>query len=147
MFNFIGIALIIGGFLAPYLRGVQVSQLFFWPGFLILLRPTNPFLTTFVWPKWARIGVLLNIFVTTFFFILSGLEYYKLLDKLFIVINPIGPAINLLFPIDIPVEHIVFGSFRSTITIFMNLLIYIGLAIILGKMINIKSKKKAGSNA
>jgi hypothetical protein len=147
MLNFIGIALIICGFIAPYLRGVQIAQLFFWPGFLILLRPANPLFKTFTWPKWARIGVLLNIGVAAFFFILLGLEYNSLFDKWFIVMNPVGPVINFLFPIDMPVEKIVFGSFRSTILIFLNLLIYIGLAIILGRITAMKSKTIPRRNA
>ncbi len=141
MLNLIGLALIICGFVAPYLRGVQISQLFFWPGFLILLRPANPLLKTFAWPKWARIGVLLNIVTAIFFHVLIGLEYYGLFDKLFIIMNPIGPAIHFLFPIKLPAEKIIFGSFRSTIIIFLNLLIYIGLAILIGRLSNIKRHK------
>jgi len=135
MLNFVGIALIICGFIVPSLSGAPASYLLFLPGFLILLRPANPFLRKCAWRKWAQMGVLLYTFGLIVAFVLAEREYFRLLNKWSIIINPIRGLINFLFPVKVPVEKIIFGSFRSTVSIFLNILIYICSGIIIGKLI------------
>ncbi len=135
MLNLLGILFIICGFVAPHFLGYPPpgSMFFFWIGFLLLLWPTNPILKTSNWPRWARIGLIVNVLVTIFFFVLIYLENYELFFKFFYIPYPIGTILHILFPDEIPLG--VVGRTISTVATFFNILIYIGVAIILGKLI------------
>ncbi len=136
MINLTGMTVIICGFIIPHFVGRQVSFFFFCAGFLLLLWPSAPLLKNASWPKWARIGVLLNIIVTIFFAVLVILEQLSLFRKLNFILHPVSPLFDFLFPKKIPDEKIIFDSFRSTIIIFFDIIMYIALGVIIGKLIS-----------
>jgi len=144
MLNLLGILLIICGFVAPHFLGYPPpgSMVFFWVGFLLLLWPTNPLLKTSNWPRWARIGLVANLVVTIFYLVLIYLQNYELFFKFFYIPYPIGTILHILFPDEIPL-----GVVGRTISIFFNLLIYIGVAIILGKLITRKRREGKSANS
>jgi hypothetical protein len=135
MLNLLGILFIIFGFVAPHFLGYLPpgSMVFFWIAFFLLLWPTNPLLKTLNWPRWARIGLVGNVVVTIFFLVLIYLKNYEFFFRFFYIPYPIATILHILFRDEIPLG--VVGRTIITISVFFNLLIYIGVAIILGKLI------------
>lgn len=157
MVNFIGFLIIICGFFAPFLlsEGKIPSIFFFWIGFLLLLW-SNKYFRKAVWPKWARIGLILNILGMSFLFLLTELVLntplssshfaFILLTIANWIFNPISNVFEFLYPYKqtiMPDGSIRFSiSFlRGTVTSFFNVLVYIGIGIIFGRFISKRLSK------
>jgi len=85
---------------------------------------------------------MLNVLIAIFFFVFIHLENHEFFFRFFYVLNPIGTILDILFPDKMPLGMIV-----RTISIFFNILIYIGLAIILGKLIAGKHQKDKSTSS
>jgi hypothetical protein len=78
MINIIGIVIIISGFFAPYLSSSNIPAMpFFWLGGLVFLNKGILIKSDATWMKWARIGILINIF----FFIVMLATFYALNER------------------------------------------------------------------
>ena len=153
----VGILTIIFGFAAPFLsRGELPPILFFWIGFLLLLRPSKYFRSTSEWPNWARIGLFIHILGSALILLYSYILIYTFLSRSDLaglslrlansLINPISSLITYLFPYphfimpDGAVQiHISF--IRGTLTSFLDVSAYLVFAVIAGKLINSYSKR------
>ncbi len=140
MRNLIGISLIVCGFIIPHVARVQVSFLFFWPGFLILLSGM-PLSEKGISKKWARIGLLFNVLASISIAVLELLEEFSLFMKLSFILNPAGIVFQSLFPEKMPVETM--GDYRTTTIIFLNLIIDICLGVIIGTLISVQQKRRS----
>ena len=152
-----GVTIILFGFLVPHLSdGTLPAIFFFWLGFLLILWPSKYFRKTSVWPKWARIGLVLNITGTLlllfFINIISNnafsYSYFAsvLLKSISFIFKPISTMFANIFPynrIQMPDGSIQvsIGFFRSTLTSFLDVLTYLFIGIIIGKLI-LKQRNK-----
>ncbi|MEW6584411.1 MAG: hypothetical protein AB1442_02240 [Nitrospirota bacterium] len=158
MINFIGLFLVICGFLAPFLSAGRLPSIFFfWVGLLLLLWPDKHFAKRSAWVKWARIGLLLNVLGTLILILFSklvlntGLSHsyfaYVFLTIVNWIFNPITALFEVLFPyskIEMAGGGIQFTTsfFRNILTSFFNVVVYIGSGIIFGKFVS-RSKPDA----
>ena len=157
MINFFGFLIIVCGFFVPFLTGGKLpSIVFFWVGFLLLLWPNKYLLKFSPWPKWARIGLLLNIFGILLLLLFSGLmanaelssSYfaYILLRTISWIFTPISNIFDLFFPYSqakMPDGSIQFtiSFLRGILTSFSNVLVYLGLGIIIGKLYSKRKRR------
>jgi len=155
MINIFGFLIIICGFAAPFLSGGQIpSTFFFWAGFLLLLWPNRYLPKTSFWPKWARVGVVLNIlgtlvlllFVYTITHISSGYFAFLIVKVASFLFNPISTISDFLFPYDqvtMPDGSARFtvSFIRATVTSFCDVLAYILIGVALGKLILMKQSR------
>jgi len=153
----IGFIIIICGFAAPFLSGGHIpSTLFFWIGFLLLLRPNRYFPKTASWSKWARIGLVSNIlgtlvlmlfvYVITHTSLSSSHFAFIIVKGASFLVNPISTIYDSLFPY----HHITMtdGStqftvsfVRATMSSFCDVVLYMFLGFALGKIVTSKTIK------
>ena len=153
MTNLIGLLIIILGLSLSYLGTIQYFQTFiFWIGFLLLLRPCKniPFSATQV--KCARIGLLFNILGTILYtFALSaimnkmlciGRSGYFALEW---ILSPTSSLFKALYPDSyllsngVCVGHV--NYIRVTITNLLDICLYMGIGLLIGKLADSYSGK------
>lgn len=148
--NFFGLLIIICGFFAPFLSsGKLPSIVFFWVGFLLFLWPNKYFLKSSSWPKWARIGLLLNILGILLLFLFSSLIVNTTLSSSYLasillkitswIFTPISTIAELFFPYKqtkLPDGSVQFtiSFLREILNSFFNVLVYIVIGIIIGTL-------------
>ncbi len=149
MITIFGLIVLIAGFVVPFLSGARVPyDFFFWFGFLLLIRPNKYFPPGTSSIKCARIGLLVHVLGTLvilsyYNFVLnpslsnSSLAYLSIRAVNYIV-NPVSSLYHLIFPgeqFGISDVRILFtiSLMRSTITGFLNVLLYVYLGGIIGK--------------
>lgn len=145
MLKLICLALLVSGFIVPWLMHApfSFSFIFFWSGLLLLLRTKKQYPETPSWTKWARIGILLNMVVTVSSMILVRFEKLDLFHNIEPIFNPFGQLVRLFSPASSPITMIVPGEF----IVFFTIMAYIGLAVLLGKVINKQSSREHGTKS
>ncbi len=157
MVNIFGLILFVAGFMAPSLSGGRVPyDFFFWLGFVLLLRPNKYFPQGTGWLKYARIGVLAHVLGTLIILIYNNLVVstslsnshlaYISLSGINYIVNPVSSLFRLIFPgrhFTLPDGSIVFitSYTRGTITGFLNVLLYVCVGAIIGKLRPTRSGK------
>lgn len=159
MINLLGFLIILLGFFAPALSGGNIPSIFiFWIGFLLLLLP-NKYLSKFsFWLKWARVGVVLNIIGVFLIFLFVKLITNTSLSAKYSlgillsganwIVNPVSMLFKRLQPS--PVMKMADGSiqlsinfYTAAVTDFFDILVYIVLGTILGKLILMKKTNES----
>lgn len=149
MVNILGLLIIIFGFFAPFLTRVSsLSTIFFWVGFLFLLRPDKLSPLTESGLEGARIALLAHI-LGRVFFILYGLllvepsqpvtyAEYLAIRVLGWVVNPASSLYDFVFPIpliDLPGGSV--GGYvsytRATVTGFFDIVAYVSVGAMVGE--------------
>ena len=149
MINIFGLIIFIAGFVVPFLSGGRIPyDFFFWFGFLLLIRPNKYFPPGTGSAKYARIGLLVHVLGT-----LVILSYYTLvlstslsnsssaylsIKAVNYIVNPASSLFHLIFPreqFELTDARILFtiSLMRSTITGFLNVLLYVCLGAIIGR--------------
>lgn len=149
MINIFGLIIFIAGFVVPFLSGGRIPyDFFFWFGFLLLIRPNKYFPPGTGSAKYARIGLLVHVLGT-----LVILSYYNLVLSTSLsnssfaylsiravnyIVNPVSSLFHLIFPREqfgLKDGRILFIILmRSTITGFLNVLLYVCLGAIIGRL-------------
>jgi len=159
MINWVGLVVILLGFFAPYIgNGWLPPTYLFWLGFLLLLWPSKYFSKVALWLKWARIGLLLDVAVTllSYLFLTVVLKIPLLAGNYFInillrVISWVSAPVNSIVKLFLPPYriHMPDGSVQFTISFigvsiisFLDVLIFILIGIIIGKLISGKLDKR-----
>ncbi len=150
MIYIFGLIILIAGFVVPFLSGGRIPyDFFFWFGFLLLIRPNKYFPPGTGSAKYARIGLLVHVLGT--FVILSYYNFvpstslsnsylaYLSISGVNYIINPVSSLFHLIFPgeqFGITDSRILFTItlIRSMITGFLNVLLYVCLGAIIGKL-------------
>jgi hypothetical protein len=127
MIALLGALIIISGFLSPFFKKGEIpSSLFFWIGFLVLFASRRFYPRHELWMKWASRGVLLNAFGTLVLIQVIGI---LAVSKKYNILAVVLKGGNYIFsPISMAVK------FRSTVTSFLDVLVFIGLGIVVGKL-------------
>ncbi len=156
MIHIFGLIIVMAGFIVPFLSGGRVPyEFFFWSGFLLLLRPNKYFPLGRDGAKYARIGLLVhvlgilavlnyrNLVVSTSLF--GSYLGYLSLTAVHHIFNPISSLFRLIFPDQQLALHdggILFTRFmRGSITGFLNILLYVCIGAIIGKLKRTRSGK------
>lgn len=148
MIALLGALIIISGLLYPFFsRGEIPSILFFWTGFLVLFASRKFYPRHELWMKWASRGVLLNAFGTLVLIQVIGIlavsNKYNILSVVLkwghYIFSPISMAVKFLLqhPRVESTDGIVMFAvryFRSTVTSFLDVLVFIGLGIVIGEL-------------
>ena len=146
LFIIIGcLSIIIGFFSLSISHGKISSTLFFWTGFFLILWPMKHIPELIVISKWARIGLIINIIGILFYsqcyaLLTSGNMNYTICMVARWIFNPIQIILEYIFPykqiyvsdteVGFAISHI-----RTTLTDFINILTFMGIAIVIGKII------------
>ena len=161
MVKLLGALIIILGFISPFLihlpNGIPIPPtMLFWVGLLLLLKSSSKLITGSSWLAWGRKGLLANIVGSLLLLLLSevlvntsllGSYGFYLLKGAGFIIHPIASLSQILFPY----EHIKMpdgsigikiGYLRSSITSFLDILLFIGIAIVIGKLIFSKHNRE-----
>lgn len=150
MINILGTVIIIGGILAPFLSGGKIPSIyFFWLGFLLLLVPSSLLPGHIYLKKWARIGIVSHaagLLVSFLFFDFILKLNHIIITILALVLNPAGQVSSLLFPNPMTVmpDGSAVGAvsfLRATLESMFNVLTYIGIGIIIGRLVALKQAK------
>jgi hypothetical protein len=157
MVNLLGAFVIILGFLSPWLihlpAGLSIlSTILICVGFLLLLQPNRKLTKASVWLKWGRIGVVINItgFLLLFFLTsivlntsLSDTNFGQILLRITRwIFMPITSLSETFLPYyeQIKMSDGSIGTrinfLKWTLASFLNVSLYIILAIIIGKLIS-----------
>jgi len=161
MVNLLGAFIIVLGFISPFLihlpSGIPIPPtILFWVGFLLLLKSSSKLMKLSPWLKWGRIGLLANIAGLLLLFLISeallntsllGRHGFLLLKGASFIIHPIASLSEILFPYEqIKMSDGSIGTkisyLRSTITSFLDILLFIGIAIIIEKLFFAKHNRE-----
>jgi len=157
MNNIIGILIIVLGFFSPFLtKGRVPPALFFWAGFLFLLKKPIRYLPIkATWASWGRIGLLINVVASLFVILCTHIvvstdlshSYLAgiLLKALYWIVAPIKQLFAILIPyprFDLANGSVGFQiSFsRGVLTDFFDIFIYVILAAIIGSALHNRLK-------
>jgi hypothetical protein len=148
MNNIIGILIVVLGFFSPFLsKGRVPPALFFWTGFLFLLRPIRYLPIKATWANWGRIGLLINVAASLFVILCThivestDLSHSYLAGKLLTAFYWIAAPIEQLFALLIPYPRfdLANGSVgfqisftRGVLTDFFDIFSYVFLAVVIG---------------
>ena len=141
--RYLGIAAIAIGFASPYILYMifpsficagAVSNIFFWLGFLIILRPKNYSPIFGEYSKWACYAIFVNIVFSTVFYLLfylrtrniTGIEIETKVGRL---MNPTIQIIDKIFPVKVMHNSdgtitAYYSYLRSLVGQFSNLVFY-----------------------
>jgi hypothetical protein len=126
---------------------------FFWIGFFLLLNPVKYIKISAKNLKWARKGLLANMIIClilTMFFFLIPMNMKPIYSSIFLsdvysilgwIGNPVRKLYELISPIpsfespDGVVTYYI-SFLRSTVTTFLNILLYLLAGVLVGKYIN-----------
>ena len=152
MVNIVGIVIIILGFIAPFMSdGYAPSVIFFWVGFLMLLRPCKYISSSSKWPRYARIGLLLSVVMALVSLLCSYfIMYYPihsnhgriLAGGLSLNITRIAYPIRALYDFILPVPYFEqpdgsisfkISFMRTSLTSIFNILFYMIISVFIGK--------------
>lgn len=156
MINISGFLIIIFGFAAPFLSGGRVPSIFFfWAGFLLLLWPSRYFPKTSWRSKWARSGVVLNIlgtlFLLLFVYIIThpffsfGYFAFQIFKVVGLLFKPVSSISDFIFPQGQMImpdgsARSTVSFIRATVTSFGDVLTYVFIGLIIGRIKNKKPK-------
>lgn len=157
MIALLGALIIISGFLSPFFsKGKVPSILFFWIGFLVLFASRKYYPRYEPWMKWASRGVLLNavgqlVLIQTLNIVLilkNNDIATKLLNCEYYILKPISNISQFLFPY----HHVESAGGIVTFTMtylkgsaqdFLDVLAYIGMGVLVGKLFLIRHANSA----
>jgi hypothetical protein len=162
MVNLLGALVIIFGFLSPLLIRLPVGRtipptIFFCIGFLLLLKENRKFAKKSGWFKWGQVGALVNIIGFLLLILINVLVLnMSLSDTNFGHMLTMGTrwifmpitSLSALFSLYYEQIKMSDGSLkmeinflRWTLTCFFNVLLYIVLAVVIGKLLSTKCER------
>lgn len=155
MINIIGIIVIVIGFFAsPITAGLIPSIIFFWLGFLFLLSQSNFIPADAKWTRYARGGMLVQVliyFIGILYFSLfynpaslhTGCNIFtsNLFSWFFSPVSEIlpAPASKMMSDGTIVVR---ISFFRIALISFLDVIIYLALGVVVGRLLYILKRKK-----
>jgi len=160
MDHLLGLVLLIVGLVLPFVIGVNLTLIFFWLSFLFLLRPIKRIPDFGRWGRYGQIGLLAHVGVFSLYnlYFVVAFEDNGSANQVVILISKIlswiaAPA-SSFFELFVPLPtfllpdgsvEIHLSYFRTTLTNFSNILIYVVGGTVVGNVISKKRNEPAGS--